>query len=71
MSVAFAQPLAVVPDLELAQRQAQLLHGVEGPNPEQLFLEGADEPFGHAIALGLPHEGGLDVIPRNFNSSWK
>jgi hypothetical protein len=36
----------------------ELLQGVEGPQPEQLLLEGADEALGDAVALGLADEGG-------------
>src|SRR5512144_2517121 len=56
MAVTFAEPLAVVALLEVEQGQAQLLHGVEGPEPQQLFLERPDEPLGHPVAFGLPHE---------------
>ena len=42
--------------LEFQQCQPQLLDRVEGARPQQLLLEGADEPLGHAIAFGRPHE---------------
>src|SRR5205085_5632668 len=29
----------------------------EAPPPEQVLLQGADEPLGAAVALGLAHEG--------------
>ena len=36
----------------------QLLDRLEVLHPEQLLLEGADRTLGHAVALGLPNEGG-------------
>ena len=43
MAVALDQPLLVVCRLKLEQRQADFLHGVQGPDPEQVSLERADE----------------------------
>src|SRR5262249_18352275 len=57
MPVAFAQPLAVVSILELEERPAQLLDGLERPHPQQLLLERSNETRGDAIARGLAHEG--------------
>src|SRR5262245_19344055 len=56
MPMALAEPLPVVPLLELQQRQAQFLAGVERPHPESLLFECADEALGHPVALGLPYE---------------
>jgi hypothetical protein len=41
---------------ERLERQAQLLDGVETPDPEQVFLQDPDETLGAAVALGFPHE---------------
>src|SRR5918912_846090 len=45
------EPGRVVGLAELEQRHAQVLDGVEGPHPEQVLLEGADEALGAAVAL--------------------
>ena len=58
VAVALNHPLPVVAPPEVQQRQAQLLDRLEGPHPEQVLLEGADEALGAAVALGLPHEAG-------------
>jgi hypothetical protein len=39
------------------ERLAQLLDGVEAAQPEQVFLERADEALDAAVTLGLAHEG--------------
>src|SRR4051794_37293534 len=56
VAVASDQPPLVVRPPELPQRLDQLGHRGEAPGPQQLLLEGADEPLGTAVALGLPHE---------------
>src|SRR5437867_1351329 len=43
MPMPFAEPLAIIPLLELQERLAQFFDRVERPHPEQLFLERADE----------------------------
>src|SRR5215207_9268099 len=45
------QPGGVVGLAELEQRHAQVLDGVEGPHPQQVLLQGADEAFGAAVAF--------------------
>jgi hypothetical protein len=40
------------------QGPAQLLDGGEAAHPQEVLLQGPDEPFGAAVALGLTHEGG-------------
>lgn len=35
--------------------------GGEGLDPEELLLEGTDEPLGTAVAFRLPHEGRASV----------
>ena len=57
-SVAFDQPAVVVGLAEREQRLTQFLDGLEGPHPEQVLLQGADEPLGAAIAFRCPDEGG-------------
>ena len=37
--------------LKLEQRQAEFLGSVEGPDPDQVLLERADEALGAAVAL--------------------
>src|SRR3954467_13646123 len=50
------QPPLVVRPLELPQRLDQLRDRGERPNPEQILLQGADEPLGAPVPLRLPHE---------------
>src|SRR5919112_4277056 len=59
--VAYDQPAVVVGLPEREQRLQQLLDGLESPHPEQVLLEGADEPLGASIAFRCPHEGGRAV----------
>src|SRR5215216_1564327 len=61
--MAFDQPAIVVGLAEREQRLPQLLDGLEGPHPEQVFLEGADEALGAAIAFRGPDEGGRTIDP--------
>jgi len=56
--VALDQPGRVVGFPEREQRLPQRLDSLEGPHPEQVFLECTDEPLGTAIALRRPDEGG-------------
>src|SRR5512143_900195 len=58
VAVPSEQPMMVVPIGKVDQRLAQLLNGLEGPYPEQVLLESADEALGHTIAFGLAHEAG-------------
>src|SRR5512134_1146102 len=51
------QPVRVVPGGEFEQGEAQLLDGLELAHPEQVLLQGPDEPLGDAVALWLAHEG--------------
>src|SRR3954467_4803 len=55
--VPFDEPGCVVALPKVEQRLPKLLDGVEGPHPEQVLLERADEALGAAIPLGGPHEG--------------
>src|SRR4051794_37452456 len=50
------------------QRLSQLLDGLESAQPRQVFLAGADEPLGTAIAFRCPDEGGrtLDAEEGDF-----
>ena len=47
------QPLLVVGLSECDQRLVEVLDGVEGPDPKQVFLQCPDEPFGAAVALSV------------------
>jgi len=60
--------MAVESLLELQQRLAQLLDRIEGPHPQELLLQGTNEPFGHAIALGGADEAeaGFDAQKGNL-----
>src|SRR3954470_4121316 len=62
-SVAFDQLAVVVGLAEREQRLTEFLDGLEGPHPEQVLLQGADEPLGAAIAFRCPHEGGRTLDP--------
>src|SRR3982751_1009076 len=39
------------------QRLAQLFDGVKGAQPQEVLLQGSNEAFGAAVALGGSHEG--------------
>src|SRR3954464_11365782 len=56
VAVPLDDPGLVVNLPELLERQAQLLDGGEGPDPEQVLLQRPDEPLGAAVALRLAHE---------------
>jgi hypothetical protein len=51
--MSFDQPSGVVAFAEREQRLAQILDRVEGLHPQEIFLQGSDEAFGTAIALGV------------------
>ena len=69
--MALDQPSVVVGFSEREQRLPQLLDGVEGSHPEQVFLEGADEPLGTAIAFRVRTKAGELSMPRKASSVWK
>ena len=50
--------MMVVQVLELKQRPPQFLYGGERAHPQEILLQGADEPLTVAISLGRPHEAG-------------
>src|SRR5947208_9744678 len=52
------QPGGVVGLAAVQSRLSQFLDGLKAAHPQQVFLEGTDEPLGTAIALGRPDEGG-------------
>src|SRR3954454_21322428 len=56
VAVPLDDPGPVVGLLEGLERQAKLLDGREVADPQQVLLQGPDEAFGAAIALGFPHE---------------
>src|SRR5262245_60763146 len=68
MGVALAEPATVVALLELVEGEPQILDRLEGPHPEELLLERADEALGHAVALRFPDErrAGLDPEEPEF-----
>ena len=50
--------MLVEPVLELKECLPKLLDSVEGPHPQQLLLQGSDEPLSHAVALrGFDEDG--------------
>src|SRR5690242_12638569 len=49
-------PALVVGLLERNECQAEFLDGREVADPQQVLLQGPNEPLGAAVALGLPHE---------------
>ncbi len=57
MAVPLDQPVLVVVVLELLQGGLKLLDGVEGSDPEQVFLQGSDEPLGAAVPFWCADEG--------------
>src|SRR5215217_1762425 len=64
------QPGRVVGLAEVEQRPTQVLDAVEGPHPQQILLESADEALGAAVALGGAKAGELSM-PRKRSSFWK
>ncbi len=50
-------PLVVEAFPELAEGGFERRDGGEAPEPEELLLQGADEPLDAAVAFGLPDEG--------------
>ncbi len=50
-------PLVVEAFSELPERGLEFREGGEASEPEQLLLEGADEPLDVSVAFGLPNEG--------------
>src|SRR3954454_12252744 len=57
VAVPLDDPGSVVGLLEGLERQAQLLDGREGADPQQVLLQGPDEALGAAVPFGLAHEG--------------
>jgi hypothetical protein len=53
VAVALQDPALVVGVLERVQGPAQVLDGVEAPEPEQVLLEDANEALDAPLALGL------------------
>ena len=53
----------VIGFLERKQRLPQLLDTLEGPHPQQVLLQGADEPLGAAIAFRGADKGRRAVDP--------
>src|SRR3954454_21371202 len=57
VAVPLDDPGPVVGLLEGLERQAELLDGRERADPQQVLLQGPDEPLGAAVPFGLAHEG--------------
>jgi hypothetical protein len=57
VSVWFDDPVLIAGFLEVLERLAQLLDGLEASDPEQVFLERADEALSTAMARRLAHKG--------------
>jgi hypothetical protein len=68
VAVSLDQPVLVVGCPEVDQGLAELFDGVEGSHPQQVLLEGPDEPLGASVALGRPDEGrrGRDAQPSDL-----
>ena len=49
--------------LELEQGLPEFLDGLEGLQPQQLFLQSADEPLGHTVTLRRPDEARAGSMP--------
>jgi len=66
--VTLDQPGRVVGLAECQQSLTQFFDTLESAHPQQVFLEGADEPLGAAIAFRRPDEGGrtLDAEEGDF-----
>src|SRR5258705_1455783 len=58
------EPGFVVVPGELDERGSQLFDSIEGPHPQQVFLQGSDEALCDAVALGFSHEGGRSSDPQ-------
>src|SRR5687768_10215565 len=52
------EPGGVVALPESEQSLTEVLEGVEGAHPQEVLLQGADEPLRAAIPLRCPHKGG-------------
>ena len=68
--VPFDEPGRVVDLPKGQQRLLKLLDAVEGPHPEQVLLERADEPLGAAIAFRGADEGGR-AVDAEEDQFWK
>jgi hypothetical protein len=51
-AVPLDQPSGVVGVAEFEQCEAEFLDGVEGPHPQEVLLEGADEALGATLLHG-------------------
>ena len=57
------QPMPGEAFLELEQGLPEFLDGLEGLQPQQLFLQSADEPLGHTVTLRRPDEARAGSMP--------
>ena len=51
------QPLLVIIIFEFLEGLLHLFDGPEGSDPEQIFLQGTDEPLGTAVPFGSADKG--------------
>ena len=63
VAVPLDQPVFVVAAPEVDKGSAEILDGVEGPDPEQVLLQRPDKPLGAAVALGGADEGRGGAAP--------
>ena len=63
IAMALEQPVPVEPLLELNQRLPEFLDSVESSHPEQLLLQGTNEPLGYPVALRCPDEARARLDP--------
>jgi hypothetical protein len=59
-------PVVVEAVREFAERLVEFLDGPESVQPEQLLLQGPDEPLDAAVALGLADEGRARLDPEGL-----
>ena len=71
VSVALDDPFVVVGALELEDRLAEVLDGLEPPDPEQVLLERSAKALGAAVAFRCTDEGGRARRAEEAELVWK
>ena len=66
MAEALDQPLVVVGPNEVGDTLTEVVDVDEEPRPKALLFQGADEPFGDAVALRLADKCGIVFDPEPF-----
>src|SRR5277367_1004304 len=61
------EPSFIIAPGECDEFGAQFLDGFERSHPEQVLLQGSDEPLCDAIALGFAHEGRRSFDAQTFD----